>query len=431
MWMNSLINYTKVGLVKAADLYNSLSDPFGEFTRDAMLSDLPEHVDSLELKEQKFFSDLVTNFKALESISTIVWNYKKTPDGVLDLGDQALWHGITTFMLCLKWNKQPTAQLEDLIVRSANGMFLHQRVNWEKRARLVRGVKDVIGREYQDDASNDTLTGHVLGIYGLLKYGPTSSRNMGVQLARGIADSLIDHNFCLTNEDGSTTKFGKLINSYLTDAMNLGICLVTLKLASSTWDYLLPEFEQPYQDLVKEYKPILPYAHVTLGSLRHDYDAHRGAIIYSVLSDLEKNHDIGRYYVQGLMRSWKRERKSRNPWIYYLMRRVMLMDPTDWKGCLIRLAEMEIKEKSNVQERKNSVDADVWKAQGIKFFTWGGNLRASQPLPLWKIGSQDFFWQRCQYSVDDWIDTQPGGQFHSGLDFLVAYWGFKELRLIP
>jgi hypothetical protein len=425
MW---LINYLKVGLVKLADLYNRLFDPFDEFTRPACFKTPTE---AFQSKEERFFKDLVDNFKALESPTTIVWNYKKTADGVLDLGDQALWHGVTTYMLCLKYSQQPTNQLEDLIVRSAHGMFLHQRAYWEPRARLVRGVGDVLGREYKDDASNDTLTGHVLGIYGLLKYGPVESRQLGVQLARGIADSLIDHNFCLTNVDGSVTRFGKLVNSYLTDAMNLGICLVTLKLASSTWNYLLPEFEQPYQDLVKKYKPILPYAHVTLGSLRHDYDAHRAAIVYSLLADLEKDHDTGKYYISGLMRSWKRERKSRNPWIYYLMRRMMLMDPTDWQGCLIRLAEMEVEEKSNVQERKNSIDEAFWKEHGVKFFQYGGNLRASQPLPLWKIGSQDFFWQRCQYSVDDWIGGNPGGQWHNGLDFLVCYWGMKSIKVLP
>jgi len=110
---------------------------------------------------------------------------------------------------------------------------------------------------------------------------------------------------------------------------------------------------------------------------------------------------------------------------------MMLMDPTDWQGCLIRLAEMEVEEKSNVQERKNSIDEAFWKEHGVKFFQYGGNLRASQPLPLWKIGSQDFFWQRCQYSVDDWIGGNPGGQWHNGLDFLVCYWGMKSIKVLP
>ena len=420
-----LLNWFKVGLVKVADYYTAWTWPYDEFTRHAYFSPHP-----FDNKEELFFSDLIQNFRVVTNDTTIVWNYKRNANGSFDLGDQALWHGVTTFMLCLKYSQEPTAELENIIVKSANGMMLHQRANWEI-PRLVRGVKDALGREYQDDASNDTLTGHLLGIYGLLKYGPKASRSLGVTLSRNIANSLISHNYCLTNADGSTTKHGRLVYGVLTDALNLSLCLTALKMASSTLSFMCDDYERPYQELVAKHKEIIPYGHVTLGTLRHDYDAHRPAIAYSILADLEKDHDISRLYVQGLMRSWKRERKSRNPWIYYLMRRAMLMDPSDKEGCIVRLAEMDIVYKSPVLERKNSENALAWEKDGIRFFEYGGHLRASQPLPLWMLGSQDFFWQRCQYSVDDWLGSvPPANEFHNGLDYLVAYWGFRELKFL-
>lgn len=420
-----LVNLLKVGLVKIADKYTELTSPYDEFTRLAS----PVIQTPID-QEAAFFSDLIQNFRVVTNDTTIVWNYKRNADGSFDLGDQALWHGITVFMLCLKYSQAPSTELENLIVRSANGMFLHQRTNWEI-PRLVRGVKDSLGREYQDDASNDTLTGHLLGIYGLLKYGPKTSRAQGVTLSRNIANSLISHNYSLTNADGSPTTYGRLEHGVLTDALNLSLLLTALKMASSTLSFMCDDYEKPYQELVAKYKRIIPYGHVTLNTLRHDYDAHRPAVCYSILADLEKDHDVSRLYVKGLMRSWKRERKSRNPWIYYLMRRVMLMDPSDKDGCLIRLNEMDLSYKSPVLERKNSAYENEWKEQGIRFFQYGGHLRASQPLPLWMIGSQDFFWQRCQYSVDDWLGSvPPANEFHNGLDYLVAYWGFKELKFL-
>lgn len=418
-------NLTYVGLVKFADLYTKLTDPFDDFKRQPM----PSSLRSLEEKEDVFFTDLVSNFKAIDANGTIVWNYKRMENGHLDLGDQALWHGVTTYMLCMKYKQRPTTGLTELIIKSARGMMLHQRVAWETRPRLVRGVSDSVGREFQDDASNDTLTGHVLGLYGLVRCGIPEAAAIGVQLARSMADSLIDHKMCLTNADGSPTKHGKLVNGLLADGLNLAVGLTVLKLASSTWYGRLDYYEEVYESLVKKYKQRIPYGHVTLGSWGHDYDAHRPAICYSILADLEKDHDINRLYIKGLMRSWKRERKSRNPWIYYLMRRVMLLDPTDLSGCLIRLAEMEPSQKAYVQQRINSTDEAFWKARGVRFFKRKGKIRSSQPLPLWKMGSQDFFWQRCQYSVDDWIGLTEGQFEHNGVDFLIAYWGFRELKL--
>lgn len=420
-----LINLAFVGLIWLADSYTRLTDPFDEFTRQPM----PLSLQSLEAKEETFFNDLIMNFRAVDANGILVWNYKHMADESLDLGDQALWHGVTTYMLCLKYKARPTPELAELIIRSARGMMLHQRVAWEDRPRLVRGVRDSVGREFQDDASNDTLTGHVLGLYGLIKCGIPQAAAIGIQLSRSMADSLVDHNMCLTNADGSNTTHGKLVNGLLSDGLNLSVALTVLKLASSTWTGRLDYYEEVYAGLVSKYKQRIPYGHVTLGRWGHDYDAHRPAICYMILADLEKDHDINRLYVKGLMRSWKRERKTRSPWIYYLMRKTMLLDPSDLNGCLIRLAEMEPAQKAYVQQRINSTDEAFWKERGVRFFKRGDNLRSSQPLPLWKMGSQDFFWQRCQYSVDDWLGLTEGQFEHNGVDFLVAYWGLRELKL--
>jgi len=424
MW---LLNWIYVGLVKIADLYARLRSPFDEFTRKANLAVIAPLIE----KEQQFFDQLVSRFVVFAENKAIVWNYKRQSNGQFDLGDQALWHGVTTFMLCLRARAVPTAQMYDLVERSANGMLLHQHVNIEEKPRLIRGVADAGGVIYQDDASNDTLTGHLLGIYGLLKYSTGAARQTGVNLARNIADSIIDNNFCLTNLNGEPTTHGKLVNSYLTDGLNLSLCLVALKLASYAYNGMLLDYELPYQMLVKKYKQRIPYGYVTLDQIGHDYDAHRAMIAYSILADLEKDHDTNRLYIQGLIRGWKHDRKARNPWMYYLLRRIMLIDPNDWNGCLQRLAEIEPVNKMFVQERKNSGDEALWKERGIRFFEWRDKTRSSQPLPLWMVGSQDFFWQRSQYSVDEWLGMQPGELEHNGVDFMLCYWGFRELKFIP
>jgi len=59
-----------------------------------------------------------------------------------------------------------------------------------------------------------------------------------------------------------------------------------------------------------------------------------------------------------------------------------------------------------------------------------GKLVADQPLPLWWTGSQDFRWQRCAYSIDDWIGNTTPNQKFFGVDFLIAYWGFKQQNWI-
>lgn len=423
-----ILNWIYVLLVKLADLYTRFKDPFDEFTRKAVFTQMP---DTFAAKEEQFFNQLVSRFMVFAENKAVVWNYVKHSNGTLDLGDQALWHGVTTFMLCLRSRAIPTAQMLDLVERSANGMLLHQRVNVEAKPRLVRGVADANGAIFQDDASNDTLTGHLLGIYGLLKYGIGASRQIGVNLARNIADSIIDNDFNLVNPDGKATTHGKLINGVLTDGLNLSLALVALKLASYSFNGMLAEYEVPYQMLLKKYKQRIPYGYVTLDQIGHDYDAHRAMIVYSILADLETDHDTNRLYIQGLMRGWNHDRKARNPWMYYLLRRVMLMNPEDWNGCLQRLAEMEPIAKMFVQERINSKDAALWEERGIRFFTWRDHLVASQPLPLNLIGSQDFAWQRSAYSVDDYIGATPNTLEHNGVDYMVCYWGFKELKLIP
>lgn len=427
MWLMWPVNYLKVGLIKIADWYTKIRSKFDEFTREPMIA-IDEPDNTLIAKEAMFFDHFVSRMQ-LNYGKAVIWNYRWQSDGYIDLGDQALWHGVSTFMLSLRYRYNPTAQMQDLLVRSANGMLLHQRTEVEARPRLVRGVRGEGDAPFQDDASNDTLTGHLLGIYGLLKYGTGAARQTGAVLARNMAESLLDNNFKLTNVDGSVTTYGKLENGYLTDGLNLSLCLVTLKLASYAFGGNVMDYELPYQMLVKKYGPIIPYGYVTLDQIGHDYDAHRAMIAYSILADIEKDHDINRLYVQGLMRGWTHDRKARNPWMYYLLRRIVLMDPADVDGVLTRLSEIEVANQIFVVERVNSKDEKLWNEKGIKFFQWRGALRASQPLPMWMIGSQDFPWQRNQYSVDDWLGRGPGME-HSGLGFMVAYWGLREIGLI-
>jgi hypothetical protein len=57
----------------------------------------------------------------------------------------------------------------------------------------------------------------------------------------------------------------------------------------------------------------------------------------------------------------------------------------------------------------------------VESVKWGGNVRAKETLPLNKRGSQDFFWQRNLFSLDEWVGVMKPTVYHSGLDFLLCY----------
>ena len=404
--LNNLCNYAKVGAVWLADLVNWVGDPYQEFDRP---EDLKYH-EWLHEKAAKFEKD----FLDFRTHKWKIWSYKLP----VDPGDQCLWQGVYTALWALKYSVTKDMMDHAFMLACMGGLIRHQMPTNETAKRLVRGWHE--DWTYQDDASNDQATGHLLGIYFLWKYGDLAARASAKDLIVGLADELAVHDNKLVNADGTPTKHGKLENGYLTDPLNLTLCLAIYKAAHEMTGEQL--YSVRYESLVGRYSPLIPYANVRLLWWEKTHHAHRAAIHYSILCDLERDHGLYQRYLRGLLRTWRMERKSANPWIYYLVRRIAVVEPEALEKVKKHLKEFTLEDKQYNVERINSTDVETFK--------WGRHKRCRQPLPRWRVGSQDFFWQRHLYSADDWVGNGAGNVRHNGGDFLVAYWGLRSLRLI-
>lgn len=404
MLLNNLVTYIKVVVIWLTDCVNWLYDPFKEFTRplDA------KYFEYLHEKERKFDADMGAFYWPERNV------YLYTRPG--NSGDQCLWHSIYTTMWALKNSvtQNHSTQLHSCL----DGMQNFLRPTGETNPRLIRGWRE--DGSYEDEVSNDQASGFLAGIYFGWKYGDIYCRVVAKKLITGLADELAINGNQLINADGSPTKHGKLENGYLTDPLNLTLCLAVYKVAYELTGEQL--YSVRYDQLVERYRLLIPYAKVKLLWLDEQPASHRAAIHYSILCDLEKDHDLNRKYLRGLLRTWRIVRKSANPWIYFLVRRICLVDPAHEDQVRKHLREFTLEEKQYNAEKINS--------KSVETFKWGGHLRARQPLARWRVGSQDFFWQRHLYSVDDWLGNSSGNIRHNGGDFLVAYWGLRSLRLI-
>lgn len=403
MPLNNALNILKVGLIILTDLINGAFDPYENFDRP----EDPKYSELLYLKAAKFDVDL----DAFITDRGII-RYKIPTDS----GDQCLWHGVYTAMLAIKNSvtNLDNARLTGSMRAMEN--FLGY-IKFGGRY-LIRGWRD--DGTFQEDVSNDQATGFVCGVYFGWKYGNAECREHAKNLIIALADSLMLHDNNLVNGDGQPTKHGKLENGYLTDPLNLTLCLAIYKVAYAITHEQV--YEVRYQNLVRKYRPLIPYANVRLLWWEKTHHAHRAAIHYSILCDLERDHDLNRLYLKGLLRTWVMERKSGNPWIYFLMRRICLFDPSHIDACRKHLREFTLEDKQYNVERINSTRVETFK--------WGNHRRARQPVPRWRAGSQDFFWQRHLYSADDWVGNVSGDARHNGGDYLIAYWGLRSLHLI-
>ncbi len=403
-----IANYLKVGLAWLSDGVNWAYDPFKEFTRP----DQVKYPEKLSEKEAKFSTDMERFCWPARCV------YLYTLPG--NSGDQCLHHGIYTAMMACKY-----AVLKDEITlgklkNCALGLRMHQVSDSGDEIRLIRGWRS--DGTYEDSVSNDQASGHVLGIYFLWKYGDILSRNMSRGLIMGLANELLANNNCLIFADGTPTPFGKFTDSYLTDPLNLTLCLAIYKLAYEMTSDV--RYGVIYDEILAQYKPIIPYANLKLLWWKQDSCAMRAAIHYTILCDLEKDHDTQRQYLKGLLRTWRMERKVANPFVYFLMRRICLYDPAYEDRVKRHLREMTLEDKYGNVERINSTRSD------IESFTWGGHLRSPQPLPRWQMGAQDNFDGRNFSSVDDWIGNKVADTQYNGGDFLMDYWGLRSIGII-
>jgi len=412
-------NIFKVGVIWLADLLNWLWNPFQKFTR----SMFPKRVESLDIKTAAFENNLNRFYdKGIVYNSTINWD-----NTVADVGDQALWHGVTVAMLGIKYSVTKDPMDLDTLRQSIVGLDLHQTAHGESVRRLIRGIQDPLNPKttFLDDVSNDGATGHILGIYYAWKYGDDGIKQKTQILARGIAEEILNNNYCLIGPTGSSTTYGTLINGWKTDPMNLTLCMTILLVAYEiTQD---KKYENAYDDVKDLYGSagLYKYPKVSFLTWNNWNDDHRAAIHLSILAEL---HDTETGFTDGLKRIWKLNKKTGNAWIAYLCGSHFNISKDELNPCIVLLNEFYVEEANAIQKLNPT------NTLGIKYFIYriffwqSGDTIAKQPLPLWQTGAQDFRWQRRLYSINDWIgntNTLQQQQFF-GVDFLISYWGFKQ-----
>jgi hypothetical protein len=116
-------------------------------------------------------------------------------------------------------------------------------------------------------------------------------------------------------------------------------------------------------------------------------------------------------YRKGLKRIWRISEKSNNVWVDVLCAEA---ENEATNSCHIENVLCTFDYNKRQLGNMESLNPD-WPS--VK---WGEKLRAKKPLPFNKRGSQDFFWQRHPFSLNEWEGVTHPDTFHSGLDFLVC-----------
>lgn len=415
-----LANIVKVGGICLADSVNHLWNPFKPFTRPFV----QKRNEPLYNKVNKFeanFSNFLHDGIVYDSTISFGTQFD-------DVGDEALWHGVAVAMWAMKYSttKNP-ADLEQ-IRNGMIGLDLHQTAHGEPVRRLIRGVQDPSNPQgsFIDDVSNDGVSGHILGIYYAWLHGDVDIKQKAEILVRGIADEVLNNNYCLVGPTGAPTSFGHLINGLKTDPLNMTLCLAILRVAYAIIPD--PKYITAYKNVLEVYGSahFYNYPKASFLTFNNWNDDHRAAIHLSILADFDERFN------KGLKRLWKLNKDSGNAWVAYLCGRHISIPREELVPCIIRMTEFYVEDENNT-EKINSTNPAV-ASLGIKLKKYAilpfmkGRSVADQPLPLHWTGSQDFRWQRCAYSVDDWIGINVPTQEFFGLDFLIAYWGFKQLN---
>lgn len=385
-----MFSWLKVAAIKLTDAINKVTDPWAPFTRNTMpaAGTLKDKAAAFEMDFiGKFFDSSTSFFHYM-----IPWN----------TGDQSLWHGIASTMWSIR---NQVVKDGKMLAASIDGLAKHQPNGF-----LMRGK---VGDKIEWSTSNDQASGHLAGLYF------TGQK----ALAKQWAAQIIDHKYAMTEPDGTVTKFGQLENGILTDPLRLTLLLAILKYAGE---------DAHYTKLLSKYGALVQYPKVSLntipkwGTIGKTYDTHRAAIHLSILADLDRSC---LYYVDGLQRMVPDATQDGNIWVMLLAARAGVKVDT----AIIRkvLAEFDVKARlqGNI-ERINSTNAAYWEPLGVKFKNWGGEILATQPLPRWTCGSQDFYFQRNLRSVDNWAGNKTADTFHSGLDYLLCYWLARGLGIV-
>jgi hypothetical protein len=410
--------------IQAVDLVQKIISPYKPITRPF----LPKTLRPLSTRAQECWDDLADFWRYDE---LMIHRIPLPEPQALDTGDQAIWHGIYTAMLAFRYYLKPDILGEALLSRALVGLENHQTIHGESKPRLIRGYeRNADGTiRWEDDASNDSLTGHLAGLYFTFRFGPAALREKCLTLIGNIASSLLDHDMNLVKADGTPTKHGKLINGVSTDPLQMSLALAVMVLAEKY--NLDPRAGKARHDIWDKYGAMLAYGKVDFLSLGNWNDQHRAALHLVILALEDKSKRMQGYAQDGFRRLWNLCLRQGNIWVNALIALGMNSNLPDGlrdlmrKQALMFLGEYELTEKRFDTEKLNAGKTLVG-ANGNSWLveTWDdkGKKRCFQPPPAWCMGGQDFIWQRHRYTADDRIGVHTPSSRHNGADFLAAYY---------
>jgi hypothetical protein len=392
------LNWAKVGAIWLADTINLCWNPFYE----QLAAPSTQNLGALETL---FSADLEARFMR----PTGQFDYQLPP--AADSGDTALFQGLCTAYKIMKGDNVDT-QVAFIQTLFANGVLL--------RGYYQNGIAN-------DTTSNDSATGMVMFFYAALRWGTPTVRTRAGALLRLWINSLVAHNGALVDLQGNATQYGALDNGWLTDPLRITDYLAVLALGMA-YDATNNVAHTEYARLYNLYRPILPYAKVRLLWWNTDYDTHRAGIHLHVLYNLTGDS----VYKRGLQRLMRITRKENNAWVYVLCR-----DALDTKNdaSVVRILgtfDFQRRQLGDVQSLNDGQPSVNWPP---KFPSWLSFLGTTQKrcryaLPFNRRGSQDFFWQRCMFSLDEWTGNTKADVYHSGLDILICGWMASRLGII-
>lgn len=392
------------------DYVNAKLDPYDDFTRIFLP---PDPNKSLKEKSTDLSLNLLENFRLTNGL--FMYN-RARPGEEPDFGDQAVHHGLAA--AALGFGHQAGDVSPDLVRQAAGAIGL-----LFQDGRLIRGRDPRDDTKFADDASNDSASGILAGIYFSAKYGGAPAGVAGIDNIRALADELIANDYALIGADGKPTTYGKLINGLLTDPSRSSIAIAILRTAHvMTGD---PKYRKPFEDLYGRYGTLLRFAEFKFLDYTKTYEAHRAAIHLHILADLAMGDaELAERCAEGLQRIWKLHRKTRDPWIAALVNRFWRIPDAEMRDVVHRLHEYPPAGKPPPRETINSdpMLTKYWNDRGVKFLTVKGDVRASQPLPYHRLPTQDFWPQRHPFMCDGFAGAADDFVRHNPVDFLAPYY---------
>lgn len=380
-----LVNLLKVGAIWVADTINKIYNPFKKvtFASDPHLYEW-EHL---------FYNDLMSKF-----VDHGRFSYELPMPA--DRGDAALFQGLYTAMINMKFKETCTE------VQEANAALGSYFVD----GTLIRGYRS--DGTVNDTTSNDAATGVLLGLYSIWR---RSTWEADSTIQRW-AECIIDGGYALTDLKGKPTVYGKLEDGIKTDPLRITLLLAILALAARCCKEDDNRYKVHYTALYRKYRLLLRYPKVSLLWWDTDYDTHRAAIHLHVLYNLTGDT----VYLDSMRRLARITEKENNAWVQILC----------WpaNGLNIDLSVLDTFD-SWVRRDGNQYN-DTQDYDPVETVKWGGKTRAKGTQPICRRGSQEFFWQRNMFSVDEWKGNTTASVYHSGLDFLIAFWFAKRLTLL-